>query len=208
MDRKTLRSNRLPTLIASDLVELGLPDLYYQVQALLQAQGVTLIDIETGQIINGQVNIMEVGMIEAGKPRKIRHQLGYIQPTLPDEIVYERPDVDAVLIMDEKNQEIGRPLYLLVQVIEQINVEKWKSILWEVAKKMIKNIRGSRQPQVVFGVTSLSCGDGLDDSARNTALRKVQGYGGQNTNGVSDMVIHIEELLWEEEDEGDDKDSC
>ncbi len=98
MARKLYPKKKVATLPFSDLVETGSPDLFYSVQQALQNEGVLLIDLSSGDIIEGQVNIPSVGMIAGNKPVNVKRQMGFVQPTLPGSVEVEKADIDAVLI--------------------------------------------------------------------------------------------------------------
>jgi len=176
MARRLYPKKKVATLPFSDLVETGSPDLFYSIQQALQNEGVLLIDLYTGEIIEGQVNIPSVGMIAGNKPVKVKHQMGFVQSTLLGSAEIEKADIDAVLVLDAEAQEPGRPLYILIQVVEVGEMDLWNSLALAVARQFILKTLDGLQPEVIFGVTSLSRSNDKDSSARNAALRKIRNY--------------------------------
>ena len=200
MARKLYPKKKVATLPFSDLVETGSPDLFYSVQQALQNEGVLLIDLSSGDIIEGQVNIPSVGMIAGNKPVNVKRQMGFVQPTLPGSVEVEKADIDAVLILNEEAQEPGRPLYVLIQVVDVDEMDLWNSLALTVARQFILKTRDGLQPEVVFGVTSLSRSNGKDSSARNAALRKIRNFSLLGTDSISDTEIPSDEDSYDDDD--------
>lgn len=191
-----------PTLPVSDLLEVGTPDIYYGVQQALQNEGVLLIDLDTREIIEGQVNVSDIGLILASKPLKGGHQMGFVQSTLSDTSIYKKEDIDAVLVLDQGSQTPNGPFYLLIQVIDDDEVEVWRKTALTVANKFVFRHQGQLHPGVFFGITSLSRSNGLDNSARRTALRKIQQFGDNFVSGISSTQVHNQEPS---DDSGDEE---
>ena len=199
---------KIASLPSSDLIEFGSPDIFYDTQKAFQDQGVTLIDLDTGQPINGQVNISDIGMIEPGKPLKVIHQMGFVQPSSENDLDYVKTDIDAVLVFDQSSQRPGEPFYLLIQVVEHDDVDLWTEICLAVARKFVVKSQGNLSPKVIFGITSLSRGLALDSSARNTALRKIRSYTLDAIDSISDSaLIPEDDSLEDDEADPDDEDT-
>lgn len=201
MARRLYPKKKVATLPFSDLVETGSPDLFYSVQQALQNEGVLLIDLYTGDIIEGQVNIPSVGMIAGNKPVKVKHQMGFVRSTLPNSIEIEKADIDAVLVLDAESQEPGRPLYVLIQVVDVDEMDLWNSLALTVARQFILKTRDGLQPEVVFGVTSLSRRNGQDSSARNASLRKIRNFSLLGTDSISDTEIPSDKDFYDDDDD-------
>jgi len=201
MNRRLYSKKKVATLPFSDLVETGSPDLFYSVQQALQNEGVLLIDLISGDIIEGQVNIPSVGMIAGNKPVNMKRPMGFVRSTLPGSIEIEKADIDAVLILNEEAQEPGRPLYVLIQVVDVDEIDLWNSLALTVARRFILKTRDGLQPEVVFGVTSLSRSSGKDSSARNAALRKIRNYSLNGVDSISDTEILFDDGFNDEDDD-------
>lgn len=187
----------------SELIEIGSPDLYYSVQQALQNEGVLLIDLYTGDTIEGQVNISSIGLIAGQKAHKPKRQTGFIQSNLPGALQFEKRDLDAILTFDQNAQKQGDPLYLLIQVVDHDEMPFWSQVAIVVAKKFIVKENGVRLPEIFFGVTSLSRSNGINASARNAALHKIRGYSLDGVDSISDMAIPPDNIEFYEEEGGD-----
>jgi hypothetical protein len=201
MTRKLQFQRKRHSIPTSELVETGSVDLFYSVQQALQNEGVHLIDLYSGDIIEGQVNIPSLGLIDGHKPLKPRQQMGFVQATSLDSIEFEKKDLDAVLVFDQNAQKQGGPLYLLIQVVDYDDMDFWNQISLTVARRFIVNVHSSRYPEVFFGVTSLSRSNGKDSSARNAALRKIRNYSLNGVDSISDTEILFDDGFNDEDDD-------
>lgn len=200
MARKLQFQRKRHTIPASELVESGSVDLFYSVQQALQNEGVNLIDLHSGDIIEGQVNISSVGLIDGNKPVKLQRQMGFVQATSSDSIEFEKRDLDAILVFDQNAQKQGGPLYLLIQVVDYDDMDFWNQTSLAVARRFIVNVHGSRYPEVFFGVTNLSRSNGTDSSARNAALRKIRNYSLHGVDSISDTEIPFDYDFYDDDD--------
>lgn len=198
------KKKRLPQLLVSDLVHVDSPSLFYQVQQAFQNHGVHLINLDTGEVILGQINVSDIGLLEAEHHsfKLQRRETGFIQKLDDNLIVYDRSDIEAVLVFEAQNP--NGPLSFLIQVIDDQNIDRWSELALTVAKEFVSHHQKALRPEVVFTVTSLSRGNHRDSSAKNAILRKIQGYGFDSSDAVSSITLDIEDDFEDEDDEGED----
>lgn len=189
----------------SELIIHDLPTVYFDVQSVLQALGVYLIAMNTGEIINGQVNVDEIGLTEPGKPPKIRHRLGYVQPPASDKQIFEKGDIDAVLIFNPNLQKQDGPLFLIIQAVRNEDVDVWTDLALTVTRNLVLRDKKTRAliPLVKIGISSLSQGNDAEKSAQRVALQQEHNFGFEFPPLISDMIIQPDEYF-EDEDESED----
>ncbi len=173
----------------SGLIDMGSPDLFYSVQQALQNEGILLVDLYTGDVIEGQVNIPNIGMIIGTKTAISKRQMGFIQGSSPKSTEFDKRDLDAVLIFDQTIQRVGDALSLIIQVVDFDDMALWGEISLRIARQFIYKEGTNRVNEIFFNITSLSRSNGIDASARNAALREVRGYSLEGTDSISNIGI-------------------
>lgn len=189
------RMPRYPTALLTDLVVVADPDLYYSVQALFQAEGITLVDLDNGNHFTGQVNIPQVGMIVFENGTGKNKGFGLIPQAKKTKTSPKKmQNVDATLGCENINTEDGQPMFCVIQVVDDDYLEEWKELATKIANLLVKRDKRVKYPQVVFGITSLCLPD-VDNPQEtiNAVLSKVQGYGlNHDTYAVSHDPLPID----------------
>lgn len=197
------RFPRYPTSMLPDLVVVADPDLYYSVQALFQAEGITLVDLDNGNHFAGQVNIPQIGMIVFDNGSGKKRGFGFVTPNKKTEtIAHKMQNVDATLGCENITPEDGQPMFCVIQVVDDDYLEDWKDLATKIANLLVKREKRVKYPQVVFGITSLCLPD-VDNPQEtiNAVLSKVQGYGLNNDT----YAVSHDELPTDPFDDGPDE---
>ena len=119
--RPQRKEMELPTF--GDLVSDKTPFLYYQVQELLQKAGYLLIDLETGSVISGQVNLPQIGLVDTVKSRPLRRHMGFIPPLQPETMDFSKSDVDGILC-SQGDDEPGQPALFIIDFVDSEEIEQ------------------------------------------------------------------------------------
>jgi hypothetical protein len=89
-------------------------NIYFAVQKAFQESGVHLVDLETNEIIKGQVNITDVGLIRANQLKpKFRQTFGFV-PKFEPVTKMEVEAVEATLTILQNPENVPVPLLICV----------------------------------------------------------------------------------------------
>ena len=192
-----------PSVQLPGLVTVADPKIYYMVQALFQAEGVTLVDLDDGSHITGQVNIPQMGMIAFKANSTTKYGFGLIPPIKRDRNDYVAPqNVDATLGCEQINPDEGQSMFCVIQVVDDDFLDNWIELANHIANTLAKREWRGAYPQVAFGITSLCLPEASDPQpAKNAVLRKIQGYGFNNeAYAVAHNPLPIDHFDGEEEE--------
>jgi len=200
------RPPKYSSALLTDLVVVADPDLYYSVQALFQAEGITLVDLDNGNHFAGQVNIPQIGMIVFDNGDNKKRGFGFIPLGKKTKTTDAKiQNIDATLGCENITPEDGQPMFCVIQVVDDDYLEDWKDLATKIANLLVKRDKRIKYPQVVFGITSMCLPD-IDNpqSTINAVLSKVQGYGQSgDTYAISHDPLPSDPF----EDEPDDDES-
>ena len=178
--KQTIKKKTAPDVVVE--VDIITPDTFYDVQDALQKLGVTMIDLDTGNEIDGLVNFLDIGMIHPNSPRKPKRSLGFITSLTQE---YESRQIDATLHQFPEGNQPNKPTPIMIKVVMDSDLEKWLDIIAKIAPNFIFKYRGKLKSSVIFSITTLGIA-GKDPEALKTAiLGKIQNFGKNNDSGGS-----------------------
>ena len=176
MTQPAKRPRKKQTLPFAACVSVGTNPEYFQVQIAIQNLGYLLIDLETGEIIDGQVSLSMVGIIDPRKPHPPARRLGFVQPVDSDSSSLSGSRVDAILSVQESQP--GDPALFTVDVVDNAEVELWGTQAHQICQQFAVKIKRSLTPSVIIGVYGLCIPNEKNpQSARDAVLRRYQKYG-------------------------------
>ena len=184
------RPRNKPELPFDDCVSIENPTVYFQIQKTLQEMGIVLIDLDTGNVINGQVYLTKIGLINPQKPRPVKRRMGFVQSPGTEINDYSGFDVDAVLIFQEASSSSENPYLFLLSVVDNIEVNSWSKVAHHLCQQFAIKVKRKLIPTVTIKVGGLCVPDTQDPgSAKNAMLRKFQKYGFEESHAVSNILI-------------------
>lgn len=178
------------------------PRLYFQVQKVFQDFGVVLMDLKTGIPIFGQVAMENIGLVDSGKKRPAKKQMGFIKTPPSDNKNFRGTDIDALLSFDG-NMGPDMPIFQL-RVIDGRELAQWQELAYNVVRQFSRPYKGQRMvPDINFDITALTNpGDKDPRSAIEAVLRRIQEYGFEDSQAISHFRLESEEdIFLDEEDE-------
>lgn len=173
--------------------------IYFAIQKAFQDNGIHLVDLETGKIIKGQVNITDIGMIrhEKHKP-KTRRALGFLSFIEPD------PDesvdlVEATITILQNPEKV--PVPILICVIDNNQVADWVNIIASIAGLFVEVSHGKGTQLVTFEIETLCVPDPEDPkSALDTMLYRIHKQYSGSADVVSNQDIPLSDLGFDDEE--------
>ena len=187
-----------------DCVSIDTPIELFQIQQLLRTAGAVLVDLQTGLVIKGFVDLPEIGLVDTTKNHPIRKGLGFIPPVAPAPPDYNFIDVDAILLVNQDYLEKGQPPYSIL-VVEDADIDKWAELAYAISLQFVTKVDGQPKPSVTIKVGSLAVSDDNDPkSAINAVLRRRQGYGFEDADAVSGQFIFDESQYFADEEDDDE----
>lgn len=170
--------------------------LLFSVQQAFQEKGVTLVDLNNGHLVYGQVNIDTIGMVLDLKEDKKVDRGGtannfLIPPKKHKKIV----DVEATLNIYEPSDS-AEPVIFTIQVVNENHLDRWIEIIQEVGCQYIYlDEFQNKVTEAIFRVVALAMPDPTDttNSAVNTMLGNIQRYRanqGENSDLISGFYIY------------------
>ncbi len=176
MTQSAKRTRKKPTLPFEDCVNVGTRTEYFQVQTAIQSLGYRLIDLETGETLDGQVSLSSIGIIDPRKPHPPARRLGFIQPVDNDSSSLSGSRVDAILSTEESQP--NEPFLFIIDVVDNAEVELWSQHAHQICQQFAVKVGRKLVPSVVIGVYGLCTPDEKNpQSARDAVLRRYQRYG-------------------------------
>lgn len=183
---------------------------YFSVQQAFQALGISLIDLNSGQIINGNANVDTLGLISKLPPEKEVPNRGNTSHFLfPDSTPKHKSyDIEATLNIFEP-QDSNEPVMFTIQVLNQDEIEFWYKIVAEVGKNYVEmDEYNNLFATAIFHIVPLAIPNGQDLSAIRTMQGNIQRYRpGGDSSGSSISGDYFSSSDWYgNEDEGDEED--
>lgn len=182
---------------------------YFSVQQAFQALGIQLIDLNNGQIINGNANVDTLGLISKLPPKKEVPDRGNTSHFLfpISTLKHKSFDVEATLnIFEPSNPD--DPIVFTVQVINQDDIEFWYKIVAEVGKNYVQmDEYDNLFTTAIFRIVPLAIPNGQDLSAIRTMQGNIQRYRpGGDSSGSSISGDYFSSSDWydTEDDEEDE----
>ena len=184
-----------------DCVSIDTPIELFQIQQLLRTAGAVLIDLQTGMVIKGFVDLSEIGLIDTTKQHPSKKGLGFIPPAAPAPPNYNFVDVDAILLVNQDYLEKNQPPYSIL-VVEDDDIDKWAELAYAICLQFVVKVKGQPRPSVTIKVGSMAVSDENDPkSAINAVLRRRQGYGFEDADAVSNHFLFEESDYFDDEED-------
>lgn len=158
-------------------INLVYPDLLYTVQNLLKQQGVQFIDLNTGLIVTGNLNINTLGMITKKSFKKSKKKKGNADHFLIPPKSQKIYDIEATINIYEPESP-NDPTIFTIQVIDENDIEFWHETLVGVGQNFIyQKPSGRLGTEAVFQLIPLSLPNPKDPkSAIQAMLGNLQRY--------------------------------
>lgn len=171
---KKLIKKRKTEKIVTVNIDLLTPDVFYQLQKALQDEGVTLIDLDEGTVVHGQINSIEIGLVHPSTPRKIKRPLGFITSSKVE--YQEKRDIDAILVQFPESLTADGAYPFMFKILLDPDIDMWLDLIAKIAPQFIVKIRGRLKPTVYFSVTSLGIAGQDKENMLELLRRKLQHF--------------------------------
>lgn len=159
----------------------------YNIQNQIKEFGVDFVDLNTGEIIKGNIYIDTLGMIVKKKIKKVKKQketpLIFFYHHLKEKSSF---DIEATInIYQPQNQ--NDPTIFTIQIIDEGNLKFWQRMVVEIGKVYLsQRASGEILPEVIFHLIPLTIPDPTDpESAIQAMLGNIQRYNASSKNSLN-----------------------
>ncbi len=186
-------------------VKVIYPDILYSVQNQLKEHGVDFIDLNNGEIVNGNINIDTLGMIVKKKVKKEKKSKGnathFLLPPLEKKKIF---DIEATINIYQPQSE-NDPTIFTVQVIDENNLKFWQRVFIDIGKAYLsQRASGEINPEAIFHLIPLTLPDPSDPKSAIQAMRgNIQRYSASSQNSLnlsSGLYYPEDEEFFDEEE--------
>ncbi len=196
--KKSVAKKEVVSEKAEEIVEVNIdlltPRVFYQLQKALQAEGVILIDLETGCNIDGQINSLEVGMIHPSSPKKVKHPFGFHSMIARVEVEYcPQTEIDATLVQFPEVLTPEEATPFMFKVFLDSDIDLWLELIAAITPQfVIEGPNGSLAPSVHFSITSLGVAGEDKEKMLELLRKKTQKYSNQDSDlgGAGGQLIY------------------
>lgn len=184
-DKKEETSVQVNTNVFLQIVP---PDLLYPVQNMLRDLGIHLIDLNTGFIIKGNINIDTLGMISKKsfkKPKKSKSNIVHF--LIPPE-TNKAYDIEATINILEPQDEY-HPVIFTIQVMDENDLDFWQNIFVQIGQKYLYQMpSGKIMSEAIFHVIPLTLPDPKDPKSAIQAMRgNIQRYSNSGRSNLDQI---------------------
>lgn len=153
------------------------PDILYDVQRQLSQRGISFVDLNTGLIVSGNINIDTLGMISKKSLKKTKKPRGNAGHFLIPREVKKIYDIEATINIYESNND-NDPTIFTVQIIDENDLEFWQKLFIEIGQHYIyQKPSGRICTEVIFHLVPLTIPNAKDpESAINAIRGNIQKY--------------------------------
>lgn len=153
------------------------PELLYTVQNSLSKRGIHFVDLNTGFLITGNMNIDTLGMISKKSLKKPAKNAGNTAHFLVPQKIKKVYNIEATINIYEPQDE-KHPVIFTIQIIDENDLEFWQKIFIEIGQNhLYQKPSGEITSDVVFHLIPLTLPNPKDpQSVIKAMLDNIQKY--------------------------------